>query len=233
MGIIIAMVAYDTNVPNQQTPAQVAAEKLREFQTQHGVYTEIRLGQRINMRSGPGTQHDKVTTLSKGAVIYIEQQDTLGWAKVHKTKTDSTLIGYVLHSLVRHGIEQARIAEAARTKAAYKRREAVAVARIKANTVESEDLATAYDQNEIRADIYYKGKTIYIRGIIESIGKDIMDNPYVVLKGASWRGVQCSFEDSRYNLGKIARLYDGQTVTIKGTVTGLMMNVQLDDCTLQ
>ena len=40
--------------------------------------------------------------------------------------------------------------------------------------------------------------------------------------------VQCTLKES--NAGAATKLTKGQTITVQGDVTGLMMNVQLDDC---
>src|SRR6266852_4648886 len=65
-------------------------------------------------------------------------------------------------------------------------------------TVSAQQLASAYKDNEVAADERYKGKVIAVTGIIDSIGKDTLDTPYVVLGGGdrfSITSVQCMFGD--------------------------------------
>jgi hypothetical protein len=47
--------------------------------------------------------------------------------------------------------------------------------------VQASILVAAYQRNEIAADEAFKGKTLEIEGVIESIAKDIIGSPYVTL----------------------------------------------------
>jgi hypothetical protein len=97
------------------------------------------------------------------------------------------------------------------------------------NTLTPEQLVGAYTDNEVRADGNFKGKTFYVDGVIESIGKDIMDKPYVSLKSDDVvRSVQCMLDSD----AEAAQLNKGERVTVKGTCKGMMMNVLLDDATV-
>jgi tRNA_anti-like len=92
------------------------------------------------------------------------------------------------------------------------------------------ELATRYDSNEIAADQSFKGKEIIVNGVVENVGKDILDEMYVALVGpeGSIRGVQCFFSDD--HAGQLASLSQGQHVRLQGEVSGLMMNVLVKDC---
>lgn len=98
------------------------------------------------------------------------------------------------------------------------------------STVDAGSLVEVYEENEVRADDQYKGKWIYVEGRVETIGKDIFDNPYVTL--ASGNGismVQCTMANS----GDAAKLDKGQRVAIRGKVKGkALMAVLLDKCEL-
>ncbi|MBI2623593.1 MAG: hypothetical protein HYW65_03395 [Candidatus Liptonbacteria bacterium] len=92
-------------------------------------------------------------------------------------------------------------------------------------------LSEEYDANKVAADQKYKGKILEITGVIDSIGKDILDTPYVTLKGRelSLFGVQCMFSKSQEN--KLAELVKGRTLTVRGKVSGeLIGNVIVRDC---
>jgi hypothetical protein len=93
----------------------------------------------------------------------------------------------------------------------------------------AEALFRAYDENEIEADIQYKGKVLEISGKIDSIGKDIMDEPYVTLRvGRTFGSVQCMF--SKSSSQQLVRLRKGQAVVLKGRCAGKMVNVILRGC---
>ena len=48
--------------------------------------------------------------------------------------------------------------------------------------VSAEALYNAYNQNQVAADAKYKGNLVEMTGVIGSIGKDILNNPYVTLR---------------------------------------------------
>ena len=104
-----------------------------------------------------------------------------------------------------------------------------AAAEIAANTIDAPSLVGAYMQNEVKADQNFKGKTFYVSGTVDQISKDIMDNIYVTLEGDGViRSVQCYLDDADV----AANLNKGEQVVIKGKCDGLMMNVQMKDCSL-
>lgn len=99
-------------------------------------------------------------------------------------------------------------------------------------SVTAYDLAAAYKSNEVAADEKYKGKTLRITGTIDSIGKDIIDTPYVTLKGEpgdySMEDVQCMFAED--DIATLSKLSKGTTITIIGTGGDYLTNAQLDNC---
>lgn len=100
---------------------------------------------------------------------------------------------------------------------------------IKKNTINAADLTSFYEQNEVKADNELKGKTFYVKGVINDVGKDIMGKIYVTLKGHEmFNQVQCYFD----NADAAAKLNKGATVTFKGTCNGLMINVLMKECEL-
>lgn len=106
-------------------------------------------------------------------------------------------------------------------KVAYKEREDL--------TTKASTLTAIYEENEVRADGLFKGRTIFVEGIVSDIKKDIMDNIYVILKGDQiFRNVQCFFDDKN----TASQLQKGMKVTFQGKCGGLMMNVQMNKCIL-
>lgn len=97
--------------------------------------------------------------------------------------------------------------------------------------VDIKTLLGEYKDNEVRADAQFKGKRIQVTGKVGDIKKDILDKIFVTVgtgKQFEIPEVQCYFDDE--HASKAATLSKGQTVTVKGTVKGLMMNVLVEDC---
>lgn len=55
-------------------------------------------GARVNMRSGPGTQHDVLDTLTRGTQAEVVEINSEGWARIRVT--DSYQIGWMLERLL-------------------------------------------------------------------------------------------------------------------------------------
>jgi hypothetical protein len=90
-----------------------------------------------------------------------------------------------------------------------------------------------YSHNEVAADGRYKGVRIEVSGVVGDIKNDILNNPFVTLgTGAELEipKVQCSLAASA--VAPASRLHKGDRVTVSGTVSGLMFNVLMTDCTI-
>lgn len=98
-------------------------------------------------------------------------------------------------------------------------------------SVSATKLMSDYKANEVAADNSYKGKILEVTGVIDKIGKEVItDKPYVDLKTNEMLGsIQCYFPE---NPGELASLSQGQSLRVHGKCDGLMMNVQLKDCTI-
>jgi len=96
-------------------------------------------------------------------------------------------------------------------------------------------LYAEYEENEIKADEKYKDTWLEVSGEIKDFGKDIFDNPYIIIKSGdehSLGGVQCNIFDSEKP--KVSKLSKGQLVIIKGKNSGMeMMSVVLNDCIIK
>lgn len=96
-------------------------------------------------------------------------------------------------------------------------------------TIKAPSLVAAYVSNEVAADKNYKGKEFFVEGVIDDIGKDILNDIYITLKSEeALRSVQCLIDDEDV----VSDLRKGQKVTIYGKCNGLMMNVIMKDCKL-
>ncbi len=97
--------------------------------------------------------------------------------------------------------------------------------------ITASELYQAYEANEVSADEQYKGKKIAVTGIIDNIGKDVLDNPYVSMRIGVLQSVTCYFSDD--NVKVISQLSKGQKITIIGECSGLSLtNVVIQDCEL-
>jgi hypothetical protein len=99
-------------------------------------------------------------------------------------------------------------------------------------TLSANQLYSEYDRNEVAADAKYKGKIVVVSGTIMSIGKDILDDAYIVIGGEGFLdGVQCTFTKGEQS--SVARLSRGQQVTVKGEVAGKVIgNVLVNKASL-
>jgi hypothetical protein len=96
-------------------------------------------------------------------------------------------------------------------------------------TIKAPNLTARYEENEVKADENFKGKTFFVEGTVRDIKKDIMDDIYVILEGDQmFRDVQCFFDDKN----TASQLQKGMRVTFQGKCDGLMMNVLMKNCVL-
>ena len=94
----------------------------------------------------------------------------------------------------------------------------------------ADDLGREYRENEIAADLRYKGKVVEVTGTVGTIGKGL-DSLYFVLKTSTGHAdVQCVF--TRSHEAKAALLREGRTVTVRGLCDGMtLLSVFLKGCT--
>ena len=94
------------------------------------------------------------------------------------------------------------------------------------------ELLSSYSENEVGADVKFKGKYIQTSGIVGDIKKDIMDDLYVTI-GATGEAFEIPqllavFPDKYTN--ELASLKKGQTLEVICKIDGLMMNVLGKKC---
>ena len=94
-------------------------------------------------------------------------------------------------------------------------------------------LIDAYQENELKADNTYQGKLIVVKGNIDDLGKDILDDVYISLaddEQYSFDSVRCTLKDEK-EISKAAELSKGDEIYILGTVDDyLMLSVNLKNC---
>lgn len=92
--------------------------------------------------------------------------------------------------------------------------------------VSAMDLVLEYGRNEIAADSKFRDKTIKVTGIVEDVGKDLLDTPYIILSGTGLRAVQCFFADR--DSEPLTRIQRGQWAAVQGKCDGLLVNVLIN-----
>jgi hypothetical protein len=98
--------------------------------------------------------------------------------------------------------------------------------------ITASELLSEYKANQVAADDKYKNKIIEVSGTINSIGKDVLDTPYVTIGGSSdiFTNIQCMF--AKGDQSQLINLQKDTKITLRGNVSGYMMNVLLTNCSL-
>ena len=95
--------------------------------------------------------------------------------------------------------------------------------------VNYKDLANEFENNSIAAEAKYEGKLIYVRGPVGSVDKDILDNPYVAIRGEwDFASVQCFLTDEE--VSSASALRKGQRIVVAGVVGDTTLGISLDGC---
>jgi hypothetical protein len=90
------------------------------------------------------------------------------------------------------------------------------------------ELLGGYQANEVAADQRYKGRVIEVTGVVDKVGRDILDNPYLTMQSPGIFCVQCFFDNDR----PLTSLRPGHIVTVRGWCDGKLGNVGLKYCVL-
>lgn len=105
---------------------------------------------------------------------------------------------------------------------------------VQAISVTAIKLGSDYKQNEVAADATYKDKLLEISGTVDTIGKDVMDTPYISFAGASQYEVldrvQCMFTKS--DEVALAKVTKGQQITLRGTLSSKLGNIIVKSCSI-
>jgi predicted nucleic acid-binding protein len=100
--------------------------------------------------------------------------------------------------------------------------------------VKATKLIADYKANEISADATYKDKLVKVTGVVGSIAKDVLDNPYVTLTNEtqySFESVQCYF--SKADEAKLTAVTKDTRIIVQGRVSGKSLtNVMVKECSL-
>ncbi len=130
----------------------------------------------------------------------------------------------VAEARMRQEAEAKRFAEAAEEA----KREAAALP-----VVTVGDLASAYAENTVAADMRFKGKKYKISGVVTDINTDLFGAPYLVLRGGVNQFMEPQFSFSKDDMSRLAGLRKGTKVVLvckgRGDVAKIPMS---DECIL-
>ena len=99
-------------------------------------------------------------------------------------------------------------------------------------TVSSDQLYRAYDANEIGADQQYRDQILRVTGAVQSINKNILDDPYVVLWTPNeFMGTHCQFTGDGAGLARVSK---GDHISVRCRGAGKVVGSPiLRDCVLE
>lgn len=100
--------------------------------------------------------------------------------------------------------------------------------------ISAQNLIAEYRENEIAADHKYKGKLLYVTGVIEDFEVGVFDQKYVSISDGeifSFRSIHCNIDDE--NVSQIAEFRKGQEVEFRGLNGGMtLLAISLENCTV-
>lgn len=102
-----------------------------------------------------------------------------------------------------------------------------------ARTVDIRTLVGEYRDNELRADSTFKGHVIQTSGFVGDVKKDVLGDAYITLgAGGPFEVVMVQCVLNKAQVKKAAALSQGTRVTVRGRVSGMLMNVLVRECEL-
>lgn len=100
-------------------------------------------------------------------------------------------------------------------------------AEIESITFSADQISLDYSKNKIKADSKYKDKEIYITGIIEDFGTDILNDSYLTFQSDKFLSFKCNFKDKN----ELLKLAKGDNIKIFGKCEGEIANIlTISDC---
>lgn len=155
----------------------------------------------------------------------------VGWplySGVTRARSPEAIAAREAQAKAREAAREARASEeAARSRAIEEEHQQL---KLTAQTFTASQVVTFYAGNEVAGDEALKGRWFKVSGVVESVGKDILGTPYLLLRGPQdhFRQVQCVFTDP--SASGLSSVRPGQAVVVFGRGAGLMMNVQMKEC---
>jgi len=97
--------------------------------------------------------------------------------------------------------------------------------------IDAYDIIRDYVDNTVVADSKYRDKTLEIRAFVSDIGKDLVDTPFLMLRGSKFtiEAIRCNFDRSDELL--LAPIRKNQEIVVRGLVIGEKFgSVVLQNC---
>ncbi len=95
--------------------------------------------------------------------------------------------------------------------------------------VTAREVAQAFDENEVAANLKYENKIGEVTGTISSISKDF-GSYNIMLNAIDFTGVVLRFDGDV--AAQLAELKTGQRITAKGMCDGMSFNVEFESCVI-
>ncbi len=94
----------------------------------------------------------------------------------------------------------------------------------------STDLYAEYEKDEMAANAKYSGRILEVKGNVAQIEYGSIDSTLnITLRpDDQFSGVICTFSDR--NAAKLTKLQLGETLTVRGECSGLLLDVLLNNC---
>jgi len=88
------------------------------------------------------------------------------------------------------------------------------------SSIDAYDIIHDYIENTVVADAKYRDKTLEIKGVVSDIGKDLIDVPFLTIRGSKF-----TFEAMRCNFAKadeplLANVVKSQEIIVRGNIAG-------------
>ncbi len=99
--------------------------------------------------------------------------------------------------------------------------------------VSAAQLIADYGSNQVAADNKYKGPVLQVNGLLDSVNKDILGNPYIVIKASldSFNSVQCAFAQGQES--QLSALQHGDQIVVQGEINNYILgSPMLSNCSL-
>lgn len=86
--------------------------------------------------------------------------------------------------------------------------------------IDAYDIISAYVENTVTADSLYRDKTLEIQGKVSDIGKDLIDTPFLTIRGSrfTFEGMRCNFSKADEDL--LMNVEKNQDIVVRGKIEG-------------
>jgi len=86
--------------------------------------------------------------------------------------------------------------------------------------IDAYDIIKDYVDNTVVADSKYRDKTLEIQGTVADIGKDLIDTPFLTIKGSkfTFEAIRCNFDKADETL--LASVEKNQHIVVEGLIIG-------------